>query len=140
MKILVVDGQGGKIGRTLIEDIKKALGDTVEVTAVGTNSLATQSMMRAGADFAATGENAVLVAARKADVIVGPIGIVLADALLGEVTPHMAAAVAQSDARRILIPFHGCNTTVVGTGTLSLSDLIQKAVLSIVEMQKELSI
>ncbi len=134
MKILVIDGQGGKIGRALIEGIKKELPETAEITAVGTNSLATQSMMRAGADFAATGENAVIVAARKADVIVGPMGIVLADALVGEVTPRMAAAVAQSDAARILIPFHGCNTTVVGTGTLSLTDLIQKAIQAIKEL------
>ncbi len=133
MRILIIDGQGGRIGRALIEGIKKELGDTAEITAVGTNSIATQGMIRAGADFAATGENAVVVACRKADVIAGPIGIVLADALLGEVTEKMAAAVAKSDARRILIPFQGCNTTVVGSSSLPLSELIQKAILEICE-------
>lgn len=133
MRIIIIDGQGGRIGRALIEGIKKELGDTAEITAVGTNSIATQGMIRAGADFAATGENAVVVACRKSDVIAGPIGIVLADALLGEVTEKMAAAVAKSDARRILIPFQGCNTTVVGSSSLPLSELIQKAILEICE-------
>lgn len=128
MNILIIDGQGGKIGRTLIEGIKKTAGDKAEITAVGTNSIATAGMIKAGADHAATGENAVIVAARSADIIAGPIGIVLADALVGEVTPAMAAAVAQSHAVRILIPFQGCNTIVVGTKSMPLSELMQKAV------------
>lgn len=133
MNILIIDGQGGKIGRTLIEGIKKTAGEKVEITAVGTNSIATAGMIKAGADHAATGENAVIVAARHADIIAGPIGIVLADALVGEVTPTMAAAVAQSCAKRILIPFQGCNTSVVGTQTLPLTELMQKAVREICE-------
>lgn len=127
MKILVVDGQGGKIGRTLIETIKKAAGDAADITAVGTNSIATAGMIKAGADRAATGENAVMVAARGADIIVGPIGIVLADSLVGEVTPKMAAAIAASPARRILIPFQGCNTHIAGMPALPLGELVQKA-------------
>ncbi len=136
MRIVIIDGQGGRIGRALIEGIKKELGDSAEITAVGTNSIATQGMIRAGADFAATGENAAVVACRKADIIAGPVGIVLADALLGEVTEKMAAAVARSEARRILIPFQGCNTTVVGTASLPLSELIQKAITEICTTEK----
>ena len=101
MEILVIDGQGGGLGRQLVAAVKKAVPQAV-VTAIGTNSAATSAMMKAGADRAATGENAVVVGCRRADVILGPIGIVMADALLGEITPAMAQAVAQSDARRIL--------------------------------------
>ncbi len=134
MRILIIDGQGGRIGRSLIEGIKKELGDRAEITAIGTNSIATAGMIKAGADHAATGENAVVVACRKADVIVGPIGIVLADALLGEVTDKMAAAVASSDARRVLIPFQGCNTSIVGVPPLPLSDLVQKAIEEVIKL------
>ena len=102
MEILVIDGQGGGLGRQLVAAVKKAVPQAV-VTAIGTNSAATSAMLKAGADRAATGENAVVVGCRRADVILGPIGIVMADALLGEITPAMAQAVAQSDARRILI-------------------------------------
>ena len=134
MRILIIDGQGGRIGRSLIEGIKKELGDRAEITAIGANSIATAGMIKAGADYAATGENAVVVACRKADVIVGPIGIVLADALLGEVTDKMAAAVASSDARRVLIPFQGCNTVIVGVPPLPLSDLVQKAIEEVIKL------
>ena len=99
MEILVIDGQGGGLGRQLVAAVKKAVPQAV-VTAIGTNSAATSAMLKAGADRAATGENAVVVGCRRADVILGPIGIVMADALLGEITPAMAQAVAQSDARR----------------------------------------
>lgn len=113
MEILVIDGQGGGLGRQLVAAVKKAVPQAV-VTAIGTNSAATSAMLKAGADRAATGENAVVVGCRRADVILGPIGIVMADALLGEITPAMAQAVAQSDARRILIPANRCDTLVVG--------------------------
>ena len=96
MEILVIDGQGGGLGRQLVAAVKKAVPQAV-VTAIGTNSAATSAMLKAGADRAATGENAVVVGCRRADVILGPIGIVMADALLGEITPAMAQAVAQSD-------------------------------------------
>lgn len=122
MEILVIDGQGGGLGRQLVAAVKKAVPQAV-VTAIGTNSAATSAMLKAGADRAATGENAVVVGCRRADVILGPIGIVMADALLGEITPAMAQAVAQSDARRILIPSNRCDTLVVGVsapiGTLA---------------------
>lgn len=113
MKILVIDGQGGGLGRQLVAAIRKELPDA-ELTAVGTNSAATEAMRKAGAERAATGENAVLVACRRADAIVGPVGIVIADALLGEITPAMACAVGQSAARRILIPTNRCGSRVVG--------------------------
>ena len=124
MKILIIDAQGGGIGRQVIGAVK-AKFPWAELTAVGTNSLATAAMLKAGADYAATGENAVVVGCRRADVIIGPIGIVIADAMLGEVTPKMARAVGQSSAHRILIPVSSlCDTIVVGVPDLSIKRLI----------------
>ena len=136
MKILIVDGQGGGVGRQLATKIKEAFPD-VRLMAVGTNTVATAAMLKGGADDAATGENAVLVAARKADVIVGPLGIVVADSLGGEITPAMATAIAQSDARRILIPFKHCDNVIVGVPDLNVSVLIKKAVEEIGKLCKE---
>lgn len=127
MNILVIDGQGGMIGRQLITEIRRTMSD-VEITAVGTNTLATASMLKAGADRGATGENAVIVCTRSADVIIGPIGIVIADSLLGEVTPQMAAAVGSSPVRKILLPVNKCNNIIVGTADKSTSDLIAEAI------------
>ena len=108
MKVLIIDGQGGGLGRQLVAAVKERFPE-IEVLAVGANSTATGAMLRAGADQAATGENAVLVASRRADVIMGPIGIVIADAMLGEITPVMAAAAGQSEAKRILLPVGQCD-------------------------------
>ena len=127
MKVLVIDGQGGGIGRQLVAAIRETCPDA-EITAVGTNSLATSAMMKAGAHLAATGENAVLVGGRKADASLGPLGIVIADALLGEITPAMAAAVGQSRAKRILIPVNHCDNLVAGVGKQSMGSLVQDAV------------
>ena len=127
MKILVVDGQGGGVGRQLVAQIKQAFPD-MKLMAVGTNTLATAAMLKSGADNAATGENAVIVAARKADVIVGPLGIAVADSLGGEITPAMANAVAQADAKRILLPFRNCDNVIVGVSDFTLGTLIQQAV------------
>lgn len=127
MNVLVIDAQGGGIGKQLVGAIKANL-QGAHITAVGTNSAATAAMLKAGADSAATGENAVFVCAKSADVIVGPMGIVIADAMLGEVTPRMAAAVGQSKAKRLLIPVNQCDSIVVGVGDLSVSKLIQNAV------------
>ncbi|MBQ9010171.1 MAG: DUF3842 family protein [Clostridia bacterium] len=114
MRILVIDGQGGKLGKKLIESIRKACPDA-EITAVGTNSTASINMMRSEcADHIATGENAVIVGCRKADIIVGPFGIAMADSMLGEITPAMANAVAASLAHRVLIPMNLCDTYVAG--------------------------
>lgn len=127
MTVLVIDAQGGGIGSRLVSAVKQEL-QTAHVIAVGTNSSATSAMLKAGADEAATGENSVRVACRQADVIVGPIGIVIADALLGEITPGMAVAVAQSRAKRILIPFNHCDHIIVGVSDLNTSALIQCAI------------
>ena len=127
MRILIVDGQGGGVGRQLAAKVKEAFPD-VRLMAVGTNTVATAAMLKGGADDAATGENAVLVAARKADVIVGPLGIVVADSLGGEITSGMANAIAQSDARRILIPFKNCDNVIVGVSDFTLGSLIQQTV------------
>jgi hypothetical protein len=127
MNILVIDAQGGGIGKQLVSAIKESISGAV-VTAVGTNSTATSAMIKAGADKAATGENAVVVNSRKVDVIVGPIGIVIADALLGEITANMANAVATSNAKRILIPVSHCDNIVAGAVNMNVSSLIQSAV------------
>ncbi|WP_106789046.1 DUF3842 family protein [Massilistercora timonensis] len=126
MKVLIIDGQGGGLGRQLVTAVKEKCPEA-EVLAVGTNSTATGAMLRAGADQAATGENAVLVACRRADVIIGPIGIVIADSMLGEITPAMAAAVGQSPARRILLPVNQCDNLVVGAADLSMADKVREA-------------
>lgn len=126
-KILIVDGQGGRIGKQLIEAVRAACPSD-QILAVGTNSLATAAMLRANPDQAATGENAVVVACRSADVILGPVGLVIADALLGEITPTMAAAIGRSPARKILIPMSKCDITIVGTEGLSLQSLLDQAV------------
>ena len=119
MKILVIDGQGGRVGRQIIESIL-ARFPAADLTAVGTNSLATECMIKGGAKQVATGENAVIVGARRADVIVGPLGIVIADSLLGEITPAMAVAVSQSSAVRILIPMNLCDNVIAGIAGLPL--------------------
>ena len=127
MEILVIDGQGGRIGQQLIKAILTRYPQ-VEVTAIGTNSLATSAMLKGGASQGATGENALLVACRRADVILGPLGIVIADALFGEITPKMALSVGQSSAKRILIPINHCDNIVAGVQHLNLSTLVQQAV------------
>lgn len=126
-KILVIDGQGGQLGSQIVKELRAGFSD-LHITAVETNAAATASMMKAGASQAATGENPVIVACRKADVIIGPVGIVIADALMGEVTPAMAVAVGQADAARILIPMNKCGNVVAGVTNLSTTVLIQDAV------------
>ena len=130
MTILVIDGQGGNIGRALVREITERLPDA-QLIAVGTNSIATSNMLKAGAHNAATGENAVIVACRRAEVIAGPIGIVIADALLGEVTPAMAVAVGQSRAARVLIPVNRCETLVAGVTDDTTASLLQDAMAKI---------
>lgn len=127
MRILIIDAQGGGIGKQVVAAIKRDIPQ-IEITAVGTNSIATTAMLKAGADHAATGENAVVVGCRKADVVIGPIGIVIADAMLGEVTPAMAMAIGQSDAKRLLIPVSHCDNIIVGVSDLSVGRLIDDVV------------
>ncbi len=123
MKIVIIDGQGGRLGALVCEELKRKFG-SLELLAIGTNSAATAAMLKAGADLGATGENPVIVAARDADVIIGPVGILAADALLGEVTPAMAVAVGQSAATKLLLPMNRCNHQVIGTRALSMSELV----------------
>lgn len=127
MNIIVIDGQGGRMGAQLIEGIRAA-GLPLDITAIGTNVLATSAMLKAGANRGATGENPVVVACRDAQVIVGPIGILAADSLLGEITPAMAVAVGQSRAVKLLLPVNQCKNIVVGTQQMTLAQLVAEAV------------
>ena len=123
-KITIIDGQGGKIGKTIIEQLKKIYPEQ-ELYAIGTNALATAAMLKAGADYGATGENPCVVNAQDSDIIIGPIGIVIANALLGEITPKIAAAVGTSKAYKILIPMNKCNHYVVGCQEHGLAENIR---------------
>lgn len=127
MNIIVIDGQGGRMGSLIVEKIK-SFGITEKITAIGTNSIATSAMLKAGADRAATGENPVIVNSRNADFIIGPIGIIAADSLLGEITPAMANAVSSCPAFKILIPTNRCNHYISGIRDQSLGDLVEGAV------------
>ncbi len=127
MKVVVIDGQSGRMGQLFIERAKSA-SLPCQIMAVGTNAIATSVMLKAGADNGATGENPVLVACRTADIIVGPIGILAADSLMGEISPAMAVAVGQSPARKLLLPVNQCNNIVAGVPNLSLGKLMDEAV------------
>ena len=126
MNVLVIDAQGGGIGKLLVSAIK-ASAPAVCVTAVGTNSNAAAAMRKAGADFTATGENAVLVCTKKADIIAGPVGIVIADSMLGEITPAMALAIDQSLASRVLVPISHCDNFIAGVESRTIGELVQSA-------------
>ena len=125
--ILVIDGQGGQLGSQVVKELLIKYPQA-QITAVGTNAVATAAMKKAGAFQAATGENPVVYCCRKADIIIGPIGIVIADSLLGEVTPAMAVAVGQADAVRILFPMNRCENYIAGVSNLNTAGLIQDAV------------
>ena len=130
-QILIIDGQGGKMGKQLAEALLEQ--DLADITVVGTNAIATANMLKAGAVQAATGENAVIVGSRRADVIVGPIGIVMADALLGEITEAMSTAVSRSEAFKVLLPVNRCGHYIVGVGDKSMTALVKEAVETIKE-------
>ena len=136
MDIVIIDGQGGRLGTLLCEELKRTL-PTLSLTAIGTNSIATAAMLKAGADAGATGENPVIVAAREADLIIGPVGILTADALLGEVTPAMAVAIGQSHARKLLLPMNRCRTRVVGARPLAVGELVKEACREVQEILEE---
>ncbi len=127
MNITIIDGQGGHLGAQLVKEITTLFPEH-NLTVVGTNAIATAAMLKAGAKNGATGENPVLVACRKADVIIGPVGIVIADSLLGEITEKMALAVGKADAVRILIPMNKCDNLVAGVPNLNTSALIADAI------------
>lgn len=130
MNILVIDGQGGQLGGQLIKSLK-ANFQNIKIMAVGTNATATAAMLKAGADQAATGENPVMVACRKTDVIIGPIGIVIADALFGEITPQMAVSVGQADAVRILLPVNKCDNLVAGIPNVSTAAILEDVIVKV---------
>ena len=127
MKIMVMDGQGGRMGKSVVEQIRARFPED-EILAVGTNSIATAAMLKAGADAGATGENPTIVGCRTADVIIGPMGIVIADSLLGEITPKMAVAIGQSEAKKVLIPVNRCQHFVVGCEDLPLGEYVKLVV------------
>ena len=127
MNIMVIDGQGGRMGKSIVEQMKRNFPED-EILAIGTNSIATAAMLKAGADAGATGENPAIVGWRTAGLIIGPLGIVIADSLLGEITPAMAAAIGQSRAKKILLPVNRCQHYVVGCRDLPLGELVRMAV------------
>ncbi|MBR6675724.1 MAG: DUF3842 family protein [Clostridia bacterium] len=127
MNIIIIDGQGGQLGAQLVKEICARFRN-ISLIAIGTNAVATAAMLKAGAGSAATGENPVVVACRKADVIIGPIGIVIADSLLGEVTEKMALAVSRAEAVRILIPLNKCENLIAGVPDLNTGALIADAI------------
>jgi len=114
MIVAVIDGQGGGIGKAIVEKLRAAFNSEIEIIALGTNAMATSLMLRAGADAGASGENAILVNVPKANIIIGSIGIVVANSMLGELTPVMAKAIGESPGKKLLIPFNRCNIQVVG--------------------------
>ncbi|MDT4762974.1 DUF3842 family protein [Sphaerochaeta sp. PS] len=126
MKLVIIDGQGGSLGKALVEAIRKG-HPSLEILAIGTNSMASSAMLRSGASAIATGENPVVVASRDADVIIGPLGLIASDSLHGEITPTMASAISQSRAHKILIPISKCNISIVGRQELSLGQMIELA-------------
>ncbi len=135
MRIAVIDGQGGGIGKAIVEKLKKAFEDSIEIIALGTNSLATSLMLKSGANEGATGENAIAYNVSKVDIIVGPIGIISANSLLGELTPLMAKAISESEAKKVLIPLNRCNVMVVGVEKKPLPHYIDD-VIEIVRAQR----
>jgi len=135
MRIAVVDGQGGGIGKAIVEKFRQAFGESIEIIALGTNSLATALMIKAGANEGATGENAVVYNASKVDIILGPIGIICANSLLGELTPLMARAIAESSAKKVVIPLNRCNIIVAGVENKPLPHYIDDAI-EIVKIQR----
>lgn len=130
MNITIIDGQGGQLGSQLVKEILTQF-QNINITAIGTNSVATAAMIKAGAKNAATGENPVMVACRRADVIIGPIGIVIADSLFGEITDKMAVAIGQANAVRILLPMNKCDNIIAGVPNLNTKTLIEDAILKL---------
>jgi len=126
--IAVIDGQGGGIGKTLVGRLKSEFPD-VHVRALGTNSTATNRMLKAGADDGATGENAIMFNAPKADIIMGVLAILTPDSLLGELTPHMAEAIGSSEALKILIPLDRCNIRIPFADNYSIQQFIENSII-----------
>ena len=134
MKLMVMDGQGGGIGATVIKGLRHSIGADLEILALGTNSIATSRMMKAGANRGGTGENAIVCTSRVADLIIGPLGILMANAMMGEVTPKMASAVTSSRANKILIPLTQEKIKVVGVSDEPLPHLVNQVIKMVKEM------
>ncbi len=135
MKIMVMDGQGGGIGAAIINALRQSMGSDAEIYALGTNSIATSGMMKAGANRGATGENPIVQMSEQVDLIVGPLAIMMANSMMGEVTPKMAAAVGSSPAKKILIPLTQENVEIIGVLSEPLPHLVEKVVNLIREKQ-----
>lgn len=131
MRIAVIDGQGGGIGKTIVERLRKGLPKEVNIIALGTNALAASLMLKAGADEVASGENAIIFNSSRVDIIVGSIGIIAANSMIGELTPAMAKAIAESSAKKILIPFNRCNIEIIGVVKEPLPNFVERVLESI---------
>lgn len=136
MRIAVIDGQGGGMGKAIIDKIRVSFKQEVSIIALGTNSASTSAMMKAGADDGATGENAIIYNATRCDVIMGAVGIIASNSFHGELTPLMARAVSESEAVKILIPINKCNLLIAGTKETMLSDYIDDAVKTLIKLRK----
>lgn len=133
MRVAVVDGQGGGIGKAIVEKLRAAFGNEIQITALGTNALAASVMLKAGANEGASGENAVVITVPKADYILGSVAIVAANSMLGEITPAMAAAIASSEAKKILLPLNRCGIIIAGTQKIPLLYYIDDAIAILAE-------
>ena len=146
MRILVIDGQGGGLGKSIIEQLKqlkqikqiKTDMPEIEITAAGTNSAASGAMLKAGADIAATGENAIIYNSKRADIITGAVGICFANSMRGEISPNIAHAICKSEAVKILIPvpIYKCNINIMGVSEKPMAQYITEAVEKIKEFCK----
>ncbi len=125
-KVCVIDGQGGGIGATIIKRLKERFEEKIEVLALGTNAIATAQMLKARANKGASGSNAIVQTCKRADVIIGPVGIIMPNAMMGEVTPVMAEAVSSADAVKILLPLSQDNLEIVGVSGLPMPQLIDE--------------
>lgn len=137
MRVAIVDGQGGGIGKLIVEKVRRRLGERVDILALGTNALATAAMLKAGANEGASGENAITVNAVYVDVIMGSFGIVVPNAMLGELTPKMAEALAGSWARKILLPLNRSNIDLVGVTGEPLPHLVDEMVARLEQLYKD---
>ncbi|NWF51931.1 MAG: DUF3842 family protein [Nitrospirae bacterium] len=127
-KLIVIDGQGGGIGSLVVKRLRDEFGDSVEVLALGTNATATSAMMKSRADKGATGENAIVLNADRADILIGPLSIVLPNAMLGELTPKMAEAIVLSRAKKFLLPLNQEGVNIIGVNKEPLPHLIEKII------------
>ena len=134
LKIIVVDGQGGGIGSLIVKRLRDEFGDTIEILALGTNASATAAMMKSRANKGATGENAIIWNANRADIIIGPLSIVLPNAMLGELTPKIAEAIIASDAKKILLPLNQEGIEVIGIEKEPLPHMIEKIIEAVKRM------